>query len=155
MAEVTLFSRQKRWTFTAKRKMFASTYSNMYQVKVMFKLWRLVLTSLWYKVMLRPDLYRVGFRQWRQFTNFLGVGKFFYGIGEIFFCAVMPKAPYQHPLLKSIHVLKCTKAWYACTYIEHWINETNKKNWGILGATAPSQPPPIGATGFRVIDRVI
>ena len=36
--------------------------------------------------------------------------KIFYGIGEKFVCAVMPKAPYQHPLLKSIHVLKCTKA---------------------------------------------
>ena len=24
-------------------------------------------------------------------------GKIFYGIGENFFCAVMPKAPYQHP----------------------------------------------------------
>ena len=27
-------------------------------------------------------------------------------------------------------------------YIEHWINETNKNNWGILGATAPQPPLP-------------
>ena len=79
--------------------------------------------------------------QWRQFKNFLG-GKIFYGVGENFFCAVMPKAPYQHPLLKSIHVLKCTKAWYACTYIEHWINESNKKKnfWESWGGDGP-QPP--------------
>ena len=35
--------------------------------------------------------------QWRQFTNFLE-GKIFYGVREIFFCTVMPIAPYQHPL---------------------------------------------------------
>ena len=46
-----------------------------------------------------------------------GGGKIFYGIVEILFGAVMPKAPFQHPLLKSIHVLKCTKAWYACVHM--------------------------------------
>jgi len=36
-------------------------------------------------------------------------GEIFFGVGEIFFCAVVSKAPYQHPLLKAIHVLKCNK----------------------------------------------
>ena len=85
--------------------------------------------------------------QWRQFTNFLG-GQNFYGVGEIFCCILMPKAPYQHPLLKmkSIHVLKFTKAWYACTHIEHWIYESQKKNLGILGGGDGPPAPPIGAT---------
>ena len=47
--------------------------------------------------------------QWRQIHKFLG-GKIFYGVEEHFVGAVMPKARYQHPLMKSIHVLKFTKA---------------------------------------------
>ena len=90
--------------------------------------------------------------QWRQFTNFLGGRNFFYGNWN-FFCDVLPKAPYRRPMF-IVHVLKCTKAWYACTYIGHWINETNKQNFedswrgGVGGggvATSPS-PLPIGAT---------
>ena len=37
--------------------------------------------------------------------KFLGGQNFLWRRG-FFFCAVMPKAPYQHPLYKSIHVLK-------------------------------------------------
>ena len=87
-----------------------------------------------------PSNHLVTCGQWRQFTNFLG-GQNFLWRRRNFFCAVMPKAPYQHPLLKSIHVLKFTKAWYACTYIEHWINESNENFfWGILGGDGPPAP---------------
>ena len=91
-----------------------------------------------------------------QFTNFLW-GNIFYGIGESFFALscpeVMPKAPYQHPLLKSIHVLKSTKAWYACTYIEHWINETNEKNGNLGGGgDGPPASPPLPNWRHCVVD---
>ena len=46
--------------------------------------------------------------QWRQFTNFLW-GKIFYGIGKNFFAPSCQKPHISTPM-KSIHVLKCTKA---------------------------------------------
>ena len=76
--------------------------------------------------------------------TFLGGGKKILWRGGNFFCAVMPKAPYWHPIEVN-SCTKCTKAWYACTYIEHWIIETIKKKiCGNLGggATAPPAPPP-------------
>ena len=59
----------------------------------------------------------------------------------------MSKTPCHHPLLKSIHVLKCTKAWYAWTWLLNIesMKQTNKigESWGRQG---PS--PPIGVTAW-------
>ena len=68
-------------------------------------------------------------------------GDFLWSRG-IFFLRHHAKSPVSAPHIKAIHVLKCTKSWYACTYIEHWINKTSKKIFlRILGATASILPP--------------
>ena len=47
--------------------------------------------------------------------------------GKNSFCVVMPNVLYQHPLLKSIHVLEGTKALYACiAHIENRINKISE-----------------------------
>ena len=75
--------------------------------------------------------------------KFLGGAKIFSGVGE-FFSHHHAKSSVSAPPIDSIEVnscTKCTKAWYACTYIEHWINETNKKILGgILRGCWPPSP---------------
>ena len=73
--------------------------------------------------------------------RFLG-GNIFYGVGEKFFLRLHAKSIVSAPPIKAIHVLKCTKACNACTYIEHWIIETNKQFFfRNLGGRPPAPPP--------------
>ena len=76
--------------------------------------------------------------------KFLG-GQHFLWRGEKFLCAVMPKASYQHPLLKSIHVLKCTKAWYRVEFI----NSCSTNSGRLSSWTAPETPESCGTRCHR------
>ena len=48
-----------------------------------------------------PGLYGNGFDCSSANSQISWGGKILYWVGEIFFCAVMPKAMYQHPLLRQ------------------------------------------------------